>query len=520
MSERKLTQPLKKDPYKWGFIIIDKEFNGTIAMYSKDKIKMNEHVKFQHGWFHFIKGKEQKEEIKRKGIEAILKKAVELLISRETGKMRVDGILVHKSPSTVLEGPLYNKLEPNIKMVFHFEAALENYLEYAIKRTKKDREPYEQELNKHIRENSQELDVNVQHQITNGTNKEQKYLSDPSPDEHSTDPEEEYIPTEGPFNQQREGNVPAYSDVEANQVSILTSTSDDHESTRKPKTKFTPPHIPTSSIPTEDPRAAPEEEQVLQNRNIMEQASAGHPPSTTVPPLSSFSKPATNDPPHSNTTNQSIISTKTCNSSKLTVPFTQSVASSHTDSELKKEIKQLKQEKEELISKVTEQEKIIETLVPQNKKIPPTVNVQQQESPVTEITCNIVPPPPQVSSLHQQIIQGLKEKLSDEGLHLLQGKNGPSIVIAVNNSRLAADVKRDLGKTGLKDVPILLLIIKTTRNENENPTVRIRDLKDDRIKEACFFLVDLDFSTIHTCQLNHESFQSVSKYLKTFEIHS
>ena len=31
---------------------------------------------------------------------------------------------------------------------------------------------------------------------------------------------------------------------------------------------------------------------------------------------------------------------------------------------------------------------------------------------------------------------------------MLQGEIGPSIVIAVNNSRLAADVKRDLGKTG------------------------------------------------------------------------
>ena len=74
--------------------------------------------------------------------------------------------------------------------------------------------------------------------------------------------------------------------------------------------------------------------------------------------------------------------------------------------------------------------------------------------------------------------------------------------------------------SGLKDVPILLLIIKATRNENEKPSVRIRDLKDDRIKEACFFLVDLNFSTIHTCQLNYDSFDTVSKYLKTFEIKS
>ena len=38
-------------------------------------------------------------------------------------------------------------------------------------------------------------------------------------------------------------------------------------------------------------------------------------------------------------------------------------------------------------------------------------------------------------------MQGLNEKLSAGGLHILQGEIGPSLVIA-------ADVKRDLGKTG------------------------------------------------------------------------
>jgi hypothetical protein len=64
------------------------------------------------------------------------------------------------------------------------------------------------------------------------------------------------------------------------------------------------------------------------------------------------------------------------------------------------------------------------------------------------ILCKIIAPPPQVSAIHQQIKSLLEERLISESLHLAEGESGPAVVVAVNNSRIAADVKRDLAKTG------------------------------------------------------------------------
>jgi hypothetical protein len=70
--------------------------------------------------------------------------------------------------------------------------------------------------------------------------------------------------------------------------------------------------------------------------------------------------------------------------------------------------------------------------------------------------------------------------------------------------------------TKLKDVPILLHIIKATRNINTKPYVQIKDLEDSRIKEVCFFLVDANLSALHKCQINNDSFNCVTNFLKNF----
>ena len=38
-----------------------------------------------------------------------------------------------------------------------------------------------------------------------------------------------------------------------------------------------------------------------------------------------------------------------------------------------------------------------------------------------------------------------------KGINLIEGDSGPAIVVAVNNSRIAADVKRDVAKAGSLD---------------------------------------------------------------------
>ena len=73
-----------------------------------------------------------------------------------------------------------------------------------------------------------------------------------------------------------------------------------------------------------------------------------------------------------------------------------------------------------------------------------------------DIACLIPSPPPQVSTLHKQIIEKLKNDLVSQGINLIEGDSGPAIVVAVNNSRIAADVKRDVARAGSLDFPCTL----------------------------------------------------------------
>ena len=62
--------------------------------------------------------------------------------------------------------------------------------------------------------------------------------------------------------------------------------------------------------------------------------------------------------------------------------------------------------------------------------------------------CCIACPPPQVSMIHQEIIRKLEERFQSQGLNLIRGDSGPAVVVVVNNSCLAMDVKRDLATAG------------------------------------------------------------------------
>jgi len=135
---------------------------------------------------------------------------------------------------------------------------------------------------------------------------------------------------------------------------------------------------------------------------------------------------------------------------------------------------------------------------------------------ISDTPCIIVGPPTKVLRIHQKIIESLEEKLTSEGRQITEELSGPAVVVAVNSSRIAADVKRDLAKTGLKDIPILLLIIKATRNTITKPIVQIKDLEDSRIKEICFFLVDANLSDLHKCQINDDSLNTIVHFLKNF----
>ena len=60
------------------------------------------------------------------------------------------------------------------------------------------------------------------------------------------------------------------------------------------------------------------------------------------------------------------------------------------------------------------------------------------------IICNIKPPPRQVTSLHQQILHKVEERMAGQKISLERGSRGPALVTVVNSSRVYADIKRDI----------------------------------------------------------------------------
>jgi len=177
--------------------------------------------------------------------------------------------------------------------------------------------------------------------------------------------------------------------------------------------------------------------------------------------------------------------------------------------QLKQRVKQLESEKEEKAAKET---KTMSMTFDSNDHHGQSIPLEKDDTP--EVKCTIVPSPPQVAELYQQILSDLKETFASEEMRLTEdAETGPSLVVAVNSSRIIADVKRDIGKKDLKE-PVLLIIMKPSRNVDEKPNVQLIDLQDTRIKEFCFFLVDASFSKLHYCNVNLESFNIVYNFLK------
>merc|ERR1719419_780010 len=119
----------------------------------------------------------------------------------------------------------------------------------------------------------------------------------------------------------------------------------------------------------------------------------------------------------------------------------------------------------------------------------------------------IIEPPPKVLIIHQHIVARINSRLSDE---IVKKKASSTLLVtAVNNSRVSADVKRDIDNAvGTAASSILLIIIRATRNL-EKPKIQLRDLEDSRIKQFCFFLVNLNLSQLHECQENNESVDTI-----------
>jgi len=128
--------------------------------------------------------------------------------------------------------------------------------------------------------------------------------------------------------------------------------------------------------------------------------------------------------------------------------------------------------------------------------------------------CKIVEPQPKFIEIHQQILNKIDERLAQEDLSARNANL--HLVTAVNNSRITADVKRDIAKAvgeEEKDIHIILLIIKATRILSK-PRAQIKDMEDSRIKEICFFLTDVNLQQLHECQTNSDSVDVVINFLK------
>ena len=130
------------------------------------------------------------------------------------------------------------------------------------------------------------------------------------------------------------------------------------------------------------------------------------------------------------------------------------------------------------------------------------------------LQCRLPAPPPVVDSVYKRILEKLRSELSSDGIQLENHMSGPALVVVVNSSAIASDVRRDVDNAGIKEGPIVLLIIKQTRKKTDSPRVQINDLRDSRIKEACFFLVNIEINNgLHTCSFNNESYNKVLDYL-------
>ena len=66
---------------------------------------------------------------------------------------------------------------------------------------------------------------------------------------------------------------------------------------------------------------------------------------------------------------------------------------------------------------------------------------------------------------------------------------------------------------GTLDGPVLLLIIKATKNPSELPAALTENLEDNRIVGECFFLIDVNATFLHKCELNKASLLRLSNFV-------
>ena len=74
---------------------------------------------------------------------------------------------------------------------------------------------------------------------------------------------------------------------------------------------------------------------------------------------------------------------------------------------------------------------------------------------------NFVPPPNQISKLHQSFVEQLTKWFDLKGFSLAPSLDAPPIVTVVAGSRIAADIKRDYGRVkGILRLCLLSQIIQ------------------------------------------------------------
>ena len=69
--------------------------------------------------------------------------------------------------------------------------------------------------------------------------------------------------------------------------------------------------------------------------------------------------------------------------------------------------------------------------------------------------------------------------------------------------------------SGITEGPIVLMIIKPTRKAAEEPAMQMSSFKevDSRIVEAGFFLIDINITGLHECDVNMASASKIAKFL-------
>ena len=140
---------------------------------------------------------------------------------------------------------------------------------------------------------------------------------------------------------------------------------------------------------------------------------------------------------------------------------------------------------------------------------------------------NLHPAASKVGKIRIQFCDRLKKKISSENKQLQDDLNGPSVVFAINSSRIQSDLQRDLKSGNIMRLflaciffpvktagPTLLIIIKPMREpEKTSPRLMSDNLGGFPIESSHYLFVDSNATELHDCDVNSNTVNAVARFI-------